>query len=343
MSSPVVAAIRASGKTIYDPIVIGGELWFTAEHLEEVLQAGLSGFDVSGQAIRTRSKNVKRKVAEILGYPVPSSFKKCQPRFPGQDFDTYVQAADNLQIWNEELSASRRYVLIRVDPSGKITKVKVINGGELAKLDTTGTITKKYQAKVTGLDNPTELISKTDTANLQPLLAAAYSYPLDASPTSTAVPGEILPISEVFERLSTIVGKTFPDMGSIQERNRGAGLHNLICSALGYTSYGDTGQFPDVPHQLLEVKLQTSPTIDLGLVLPSSEAPLGIPMLNGIQVRHCDVRYAVCCGETNGKAVTINHVILTTGAGFFTRFTQFQGKVINGKLQLPLPADFFTR
>ena len=39
---------------------------------------------------------------------------------------------------------------------------------------------------------------------------------------------------------------------------------------LGYSRYEDKGQFPDIRHQLLEVKLQTSPTIDLGLVLPSS-------------------------------------------------------------------------
>jgi len=343
MSSPVVAAIKASGKTIYEPVVVGGELWFTAEHLEEVLQTGLEGFDVSGQAIKTRSKNVKKKVAEILGYPVPKTFKRCQPRFYGQDFDTYVQAADNLQIWNEELFASRRYVLIRVDGSGKITKVKVITGGELAKLDTTGTITKKYQARVTGLDKATEMISETDTANLQPLLASTFPNPIKASPTSAAVVGEILPIAEVFKRISTIVGKTFADLGSIQERNRGGALHNLVCNALGYTSYGDTGQFPDVPHQLLEVKLQTSPTIDLGLVLPSNEAALGIPLLNDIQVRHCDVRYVICCGESDGKTVTINNVILTTGAEFFNRFTQFKGNEINGKLQLPLPADFFTK
>jgi hypothetical protein len=32
---------------------------------------------------------------------------------------------------------------------------------------------------------------------------------------------------------------------------------------------------------------------------------------------------------------------LTTGESFFTRFTQFQGKVLNKKLQIPLPRDFF--
>ena len=48
-------------------------------------------------------------------------------------------------------------------------------------------------------------------------------------------------------------------------------LHSLACSALGYSNYKDDGKFPDIKHQLIEVKLQTSPTIDLGLFLPTNE------------------------------------------------------------------------
>jgi hypothetical protein len=39
---------------------------------------------------------------------------------------------------------------------------------------------------------------------------------------------------------------------------------------------------------------------------------------------------------------TLTHFFLTTGVAFFTRFPQFQGKVLNAKLQIPLPADFFV-
>jgi len=39
--------------------------------------------------------------------------------------------------------------------------------------------------------------------------------------------------------------------------------------------------------------------------------------------------------------VEITHVFLTTGEGFFSRFPQFQGKVLNAKLQIPLPSGFF--
>ena len=47
--------------------------------------------------------------------------------------------------------------------------------------------------------------------------------------------------------------------------------------------------------------------------------------------------------KTDGANVTLTHVYLTTGASFFDRFPQFGGKVLNKKLQIPLPSDFFDR
>ena len=65
-------------------------------------------------------------------------------------------------------------------------------------------------------------------------------------------------------------------------------------------------------------------------------------MIGGFQIRHCDVRYAVFYATIAQKTVTITHVFLTTGEAAFSRFAQFQGKVLNAKLQIPLPADFFN-
>ena len=53
------------------------------------------------------------------------------------------------------------------------------------------------------------------------------------------------------------------------------------------------------------------------------------------------MRYAIFCAHTDGARVTLTHLFLTTGAAFFDRFPQFQGKVLNKKLQIPLPSDFF--
>ena len=332
--------IRYSGLTIYSPIPIGSQRWIPTPTLETLLNQELAGISLAGLPLRTRSKVVKSHVCTALGYPIPSSFQKTQPRFPGQDFDTYTQKSNNLQIWNEEITPTRRYAIIRISESDVITKVKVISGDALARYDTTGTLTQKYQARLITGASTSELISDVDTDVLRPHVSATVAVQ-NYRPTDYPSSGALLPIQNVFDLLTPLIGQSFPDRGRDQERNRGADLHRLVCTALGYTSYQDNGQFPDVLHQLLEVKLQTSPTIDLGLVTPDSLHALDVPMLNGQQVRHCDVRYAMFYATTDGREVTLTHFFLTTGQAFFTRFPQFQGKVLNKKLQIPLPCSFF--
>lgn len=335
-------AIRQSGLTIYDIVQVGDpDLWIPTLDLEELLNAGLVGISLEELPLRTRSKVVKEHVCRTLGYPVPTSFKKTQPRFPGQDFDTYVQKSNNLQIWNEDLSPTRRYVLVRVSEADLVTKVRVVTGKILARLDTTGKLTQKYQARLICGSSQAELVADEDTWLLRPFVLRNVDLGTIASPINPPRPGQLLSIGEIFERLQALIGITFPDAGYDQERRRGSSLHRHVCHYLGYTSYKDYGRFPDVRHQLLEVKLQTSPTIDLGLVRPDSEEALGVPHIDGRQIRHCDVRYAVFYAKTDGKHVTLTHLFLTTGEKFFSRFPQFQGKVLSKKLQIPLPADFF--
>lgn len=340
---PFARNIRQSGLTIHDPIEIGdAALWIPAPDLERLLHEGLCGTSLAGVPPKTRAKVAREHVCRVLGYPVPAVFPRKKPRFTGQRFDTYVQKSNNLQVWNEALSPTRRYVLIRPSPEGVIVKVRVVTGDMLAALDATGRLTQKYQARFLVGANKTELVVPEDTALLRPLTAiAADPHAGEASPVNQPSAGSLLPIAALCSRLSQLVGVTFEDAGFDQDRNRGARLHRLVCKALGYASYQDDGRFPDVRHQLLEVKLQTARTIDLGLVMPSSTEPLDMPKVAGRQLRPCDVRYAVVHAHTNGALVTLTHVIVITGEALFGRFPQFQGKVLNQKLQLRLPSDFF--
>ena len=338
-----VEAIRQSGMSIYDLIEIGDpEFWIPTPELERLLNGAMAGISLAGLPNRTRSKVVKEHICQALGYPVPSSFKKTKPRFPGQRFDTYTQKSNNLQIWNEEIVPTRRYVLIRVGDGNFITKVKVVTGSILAPLDTTGTLTQKYQAQLVPGEANAELIADTDTELLRPLVQTGVDLAELPSPVGHPRAGQLLPIRDIFERLKSLIGESIPDEGYDQERKRGEALHRLVCKRLRYRSYQDDGQFPDVKHQLLEVKLQTAPTIDLGLVCPDSQEPLDVPRIEGRQTRHCDVRYALFYADTDGRDVALTHLFLTTGEKFFTRFKQFEGKVLNKKLQIPLPADFFN-
>lgn len=337
-----VESIRKSGLTIYDPVEIGDPvLWIPTLDLQSLLNEGLAGISLAGLPLRTRSKVVKEHVCTALGYPIPRSFQKTQPRFSGQMFDTYAQKSNNLQVWNEELAPTRRYVIIKVNAEDRITKVKVVTGDRLALLDTTGTLTQKYQARLIPGEKAAELIAEEDTERLIPFVRGGLDLRTMASPVSRPKEGQLLPIGEVFDRLKPLIGSRFPDVGYDQERNRGASLHRLVCERLGYAGYQDDGQFPDVRNQLLEVKLQTSPTIDLGLVCPDSMEALDVQNIGGKQIRHCDVRYALFYAKRDGDDVVLTHLFLTTGERFFSRFSQFQGKVLNKKLQIPLPNDFF--
>ena len=75
--------IRQSGLTIYDYIDPRDDrLYIPTYALEVILRDSLVGLSLSGLALRTRSKVVKSAICEALGYPIPRSFAKTQPRFP---------------------------------------------------------------------------------------------------------------------------------------------------------------------------------------------------------------------------------------------------------------------
>jgi hypothetical protein len=335
-----VRAISKSSLTIYDPIEIGdSELWIPSDQLENILNASLVGVSLSGLPLRTRSKVVKQKVCLSLGYPIPESFQKTQPRFTGQCFDTYIQKSNNLQVWNEELSPSRRYVIIKVSDDDIIEIVRVVNGDTLAVLDTTGTLTQKYQARLSIGENVSELISLEDTDRIKDIVSVKTNL---SDPTDYPNASALLPVEIIYNKLKTLIGKSFPNLGFDQERNRGGLLHKMVCEALGYKTYKDNGQFPDIPNQLLEVKLQTSQTIDLGLVTPDSKDALDTPKINNKQIRHCDVRYAIFYAIINDDQIKITNLFISTGKDFFSRFPRFEGKILNKKLQIPLPMSFFN-
>ena len=176
-------AIRSSGFDIYSSIKVGdAQFWIPTRHLEKLLNQGLTGLDLSGLALRTRSKIVKSAVCDALGYPVPKSFKRTKPQFLGQQFDVYAQKSTNLQIWNEELSLTRRYAIIQISDQDIVLRVKVVNGQELTLLDTTGTITHKYQAALVVRADTRELVSAKDTPSILPHVHSGATFAKSVSP-----------------------------------------------------------------------------------------------------------------------------------------------------------------
>ncbi len=339
-----VRRIAASGLSIYDPVEIGSDLWIPSDLLEVLLQTEMAGYQFGAVALRTRSKLAKSEVCRVLGYPVPNSFQKMkqQARFPSQNFDTYVQTADNLQIWNAEIAPARRYVLIRPNAEGIIQRVRVVTGADLAPLDRTGKLTRKFQARISDLTQ-VRLASGKDTSNLSKVISNGHPAVSKKSPIDQPESATLFSIKELFATILSLVGKSFENPGILQERNRGGLLHGLVSAALGYSDHADNGRFPDIRHQLLEVKLQTSPTIDLGAISPDSDELLDLPAIDRVRVRHQDVRYAVICGLVTETRITLTGLVVVTGKDFYTIFEKFGGLVINNKYQLPLPRNFFDQ
>lgn len=341
-ANQLVKNIKSSGISIYHNIEVGDpNLWIPSEELELLLNEELCGLDLGDLPNRTRSKTVKSLICTALGYEVPKTFKKVQPRFTGQNFDVYTQKSNNFQPWNEGIVPSRRYVLVRPNKENIITRVKVVSGDMLAALDKTGKLTTKFQAQLNKGTETSELITPKDTLGLQNFVKNEIKIPTDVKPTDYPSTDLLLSVSAIYNQLVQLIGIRFEAGKKDQERNRGAIIHKLVCQALGYSSYKDDGRFPDVKHQLLEVKLQTSPTIDLGLFKPSDENALDIPQLGDQVVRLCDVRYAIFYGVIEDGILKITNFYLTTGESFFNRFPQCQGNVQNSKLQIPLKKNFF--
>lgn len=330
--------IKTSAISIYDAIdPLNEMLYIPTNALQKMLADHLVGFSLSGLALRTRSKIVKQEICKALGYPIPKSFRKTQPRFLGQNFDVYTQKSLNVQIWNEEVDANRRYVFLKIDDQDLITHVKIITGDELVQYDKTGTLTKKYQATMYKLED--NYCSLTDSENVTDWIIENDNGLISDKPNDLPTQENLLPITEIFTRLRPLIGTSISYLGAIQERNRGAGLHELVCKNLGFTSYEDDGTYPDIKNQLLEIKLQTSPTIDLGLHSPTDQEL--ILSVNNKAFYSSDIRYVIFDAVVINERVNLNKLYVVSGVEFITLFPLFKGRGTNSKIQLPLPSNFF--
>jgi hypothetical protein len=335
-----VKRISESGVDIYTDLVgEKEEFYIPSTHLETILLSSLKNQSLKGMPLRSRSRFVKEQICKALGYPIPGSFKKTKPKFIGQNFDIYSQKSKNLQIWNDQIDDRRRYVILIINSEDLIINVKVINGNELVKLDKTGTFTTKLQAKIKKeYYQKTILCSLYDTENLRKFIIHDVKKFNNIKPSDDPIDNLLMPINDIYDNLKSLVGQKFDDLGADQERNRGTVIHKKVIEVLGYNLFSDNGQFPDVLNQLLEIKLQLSPTIDLGQHNPISSQPINT---SSIKFFNSDVRYAIFFASKEGSKVIIKNLILVTGKDFFTIFDQFQGKVINKKIQIPLPKELF--
>jgi hypothetical protein len=240
-----VSRIAVARLTIYDELPVDSDLRIASEELEQLLRKGLKGIDVAHLPLRSRSKFVKSRVCEIMGYPVPLSFTRFRPRFPGQDLDLYVQKSRNLQVWNESIQPNRRYAIAILSPKGVIVNVHVLRGIDLQKLDKTGKLTSKNQAILRTAEEGR--LSKQDTKVLDSQLTKRVGKILSGSPTDQPNSKSLLSIGELHRRLKSIEGKDFEYGSATDERLRGVSYTKqcvmlLVTRTIGTREHSQTFQ-----------------------------------------------------------------------------------------------------
>ena len=301
--------------------------------------------------------------------------RQAKPKFIHQLLDIFVQSSRNLQVWNyvpysdniipnewnvESESAYRykdcRYLLVFHSPEGVILKTTVVNGNKLAEWDTTGTQTIKWQANAKRsyrneissqiIVSPVETLHSKVSVYMQQSLEQKSRFIVQESqnPESPLIkqpptPSSFLTHSEIAQALRTLVGTEFANLGTGQERSMGQTLEKEIIKALGYQSYQqtDTGDYPDLLHQLIEVKFQFRDTIDLGKHLPTDPLPIKASW-NKWEITPREIRYVVALMEQDVRGnFIVDSIVITSGEKFNEYFSISEGT--NFKIQIPIPVS----
>jgi hypothetical protein len=131
-----------------------------------------------------------------------------------------------------------------------------------------------------------------------------------------------------------LIGKKLENSAT---KNRGQSLERMTLDLLGYkmeSSANLVGGFPDIPNQLLEVKVQDAQTVDLGRFTPENEEVIVIE--NNLTT--FDVRYLIAL--TNPTTDVIEGIILAPGKKLGELFTYVSD--VSYKCQCSIPMSFFN-
>lgn len=127
------------------------------------------------------------------------------------------------------------------------------------------------------------------------------------------------------------------NLPELQTKNKGQLLEKEVIKLLGYDPDKHElmeGNYPDIRHQLLEIKVQDSPTVDLGKFSPLTKET-GFCNLN---VSTEDVRYFIALVDKKTKKIT--SLILMPGKELGKHFSYVSETSF--KCQRTIPMDFFS-
>lgn len=328
-------------------------------------------FIITGKT-RTDGSNIRKLIASTLAksdlpeaadnasYEVVPPKGKGVPKITREFIDTYIVTSGNsynLQVWNrlpasnsllikydsgESLKCSDvRFVFVRIDLT-KSTVASIIiltpkyieqNFGNFGKPTTKHQLLISSKVRKGIFESNDRVLSFPDSKKLSSNVIHNYLPP---SSNMSEEPNlkELYSIALLKKMVANkLIGKK---LDAASTKNRGQALERMVLELLGYSVQENEllyGAFPDIRNQLLEVKVQDSPTVDLGKFSPEKEEFV----IEDKDITTFDVRYLIAL--TNPKTEIIEGIILSPGERLGDIFSYVSSE--SYKCQRAIPMSFF--
>jgi hypothetical protein len=294
-------------------------------------------------------------------FEIVPSRKKGVPKMIRELIDTYIVTSGssyNLQVWNripnckvllvkydtgESLKCDDiRYVFVRIDLQCKnISSIIILTAAYIENhFGKFGKPTIKHQLLISNkarnqiYSSASKILSFPDSKKLSYYITDIYDKPEDRIANDPNLQN-LYSIKLMIELVaSKLIGRK---LESNATKNRGQALERMTLSLLGYEMASNeklVGGFPEIPNQLLEVKVQDAQTVDLGRFSPEKEEII----IAGSNLTTFDVRYMIAL--TDPKTDIIEGIILAPGEKLGEIFTYVSE--MNYKCQRPIPMQFFN-
>lgn len=338
-----VSLAETLGELIGQPFILSGKPRTDGAKLRNMISQLFLGKDID--------------IASTEQYEVIPPKAKGVPRMLLLLLDSYIVTTGrsyNLQVWNRIPNSDNiliqyedgqiitckdiRYALVKVnDVTQVIDSVILMTAEEIEnQFGAFGVPTIKHQliiseGKRKKIINGTLQIPHIDSIKIQRLCKTEYITPnrtlRDFDVTN------LFSMQILNERLQSLIGQR---LVAADTKTRGQLLERMVATLLGY-SEEDTlvGGYPDLPNQLLEIKLQESPTIDLGAHSPQTKEVI----CRASKITTQDIRYFIAL--TNPESGTIEGIVLTSGKELGHYFSYVPSK--SYKCQRNIPMDFFEQ
>lgn len=296
-------------------------------------------------------------------YTVISPGRKGVPKFLREYIDTYlITTGDkyNLQVWNrnpisntlqvEFLNGEKwfaknvRFVLGKIDVTNNLIESIFILSPKyiVDNFGSFGNPTYKEQMLISDIKRNTIIRKKShslilsEATQLKPQ-GTLNSIKQNVSYRENPVLSDLIPLHDIAKMTQAkLIGYKFKNHSSTKVM--GQELERLIAQILGYNMPNMSalvGDYPDIPNQLLEVKVQQQQTVDLGKYSPQFSKPLKkYPPFNTTEVRYI-------MALTNPSTYTIEGLIYSSGESLLPVFTFVGAK--SYKTQRSISMEFFSR